>query len=122
MAELVEIQVEESILYDNVAKRDTTTVTLGPVQVDGHRSKRVNIHSTLDQAFTLTTEYSRDGGTTWLAAGTAKTIAASSNFQFANEDDTSLTGLALLAGQVRFKMTPSVAPTTGNLSIWYQGA
>lgn len=104
----------------NAGITDTAAHQSTPVNMDYLSSSVVLAISTLDQAVTLSTQYSDDGGTTWTNIGTTYSLGAGSSV-VANQYDQTLTGVKLTSGLLRFVATAGTAPTTGNLKIVFQG-
>lgn len=99
---------------------DTNVVTSSVVNMDYLEESVIMAINTLDQAVTLSTQYSDDGGNTWTNIGTTYNLAAGSSV-VANQYDQALTGIKLLAGLLRIVAQAGTAPTTGNLKVTFQG-
>jgi hypothetical protein len=99
---------------------DTVAHYSTPILMDYLDDSVVIAVSTLDQAVTLGTQYSDDGGTTWVNIGTTYSLPAGGSL-VTNEYDQQLTGIKVFSGMIRFVATAATAPTTGNLKLTFQG-
>lgn len=108
----------EVVVMDNVAKRDTAAVTSAWIPIDGLKTKRLITITTLDQGATINVHFSRDGVNQLVFAGGAKTVAANSGYGSYTESDPSFHSIK---GFIRFAITFAVAPTSGNITVLFQG-
>jgi hypothetical protein len=104
-------------VINNVAPRNTSTITTNTYNIDIYDRLALFVNNTLDQAVNVTAEYSRDG-INFSSVGAALTVPASAGGRA--YDNTQIEAFRLLNGWLRFKATPAVAPTTGNLTIEFQ--
>lgn len=104
----------------NATITDTTAHNGSAVLIDHLHKKAIVATNTLNQAVTLKTQISFDDGTTWADAGSSASVAAGASLVCDNID-TTLTGLKALKGQLRVVATAGTAPTSGTLTVHFQG-
>jgi hypothetical protein len=107
-------------IFNNLAIRTTTPQTSVPVLMDQLEDTAIVLINTTDQAITISTQASFDGGVTWATIGNTVSVVAGGSV-VANQFDSTLTGIKIFIGSMRFVATAAVAPTTGGLTGYLQG-
>lgn len=109
-----------SVPVINQAILDTNIVHSTPFLMDYLDESVIIAVNTMDQSVTLSTDYSTDGGVTWVSIGTSFVLTSGASLvtnQYAND----LTGIRIFSGLIRVNAVAGTAPTTGNLTVVMQG-
>jgi hypothetical protein len=107
----------QHIITEDLAKRDTATITSDWFDVTGRELKRVTVFTTLDQGFDIRTRWRPHAAGTARAAGGTAPIGVSAGWLIRKETDTTLTGLGVIAGELSLELTFATAPTTGIVTV-----
>jgi len=113
-----QIKVREIVVADNVAKRDTATITSGWFPIEGFSMKRLLYYTNLNQAIDIKVYVSFDGGITSRYAGKVSPVATAG---FAAVSETgSIDGLKMLKGHMKIDIEFPTAPTSGVVDVRLQ--
>lgn len=104
----------------NAAIRDTNPATSSNYVLDQLSQTIAAIVNSTDQAVSVATQVSFDGGNTFAPMGTTANVPAGGTL-ICNQYDQTITALKLIAGIVRFVVTAASAPTAGSVTITVQG-
>jgi hypothetical protein len=101
----------EGVAMNSLEIRDTNSVNSSVVENIYYQTKTIIIHNSLNQTVTLQCQASRDGENNWFNVGTPFDVTANTNtYQTCDS----------YFPYMRFQAQCSNAPTSGNLSLYFE--